>query len=58
MTFAAPTAAKPKSQVSVSRLAFDRNASTLAGTTSMPNTAAISWQVSGLCPRRTRSATT
>jgi len=29
------------------RFAFDRSASTLAGTTSMPNTAAISWQVSG-----------
>ena len=29
------------------RFAFDRNASTRAGTTSMPNSAAISWQVSG-----------
>ncbi|MEU6922859.1 transposase [Streptomyces sp. NPDC046631] len=39
------------------RFAFDRNASTRADTTSMPNTAAISWQVSGPWPRRTWSAT-
>ncbi|CDR10595.1 predicted protein [Streptomyces iranensis] len=29
------------------RFDFDRSASTLAGTTSMPKAAAISWQVSG-----------
>ncbi len=36
--------------------AFDRSASTLAGTTSMPKAAAISWQVSGPWWRRCRSA--
>ncbi|MGX4695342.1 hypothetical protein [Streptomyces sp. JNUCC 63] len=38
------------------RFVFDRGASTRAGTTSVPNTAAVSWQVSGLWPSRARSA--
>ncbi|MEV5777463.1 transposase [Streptomyces antimycoticus] len=37
------------------RFAFDRRASTRAGTTSIPNSAAISSQVSGPCPSRDRS---